>query len=149
MEFFAFQPFGFCVLSSASSRRRVSSPRQGKMAKWSHFAYLASKIFVIAFTTHLFPTCSRFFHYSILLYACFVTNQRFLCVLGASGNSGRYQPSITSASLSGMQAGLPSIFRFTVVRLRDKKNVQNLQRVCYKNLTQSITYQGDFEHGPP
>ena len=41
------------------------------------------------------------------------------------------------------------IWMLTVIRLRDKKNVQNLQRVCYKNLTQSITYQGDFEHGPP
>jgi H+-transporting ATPase len=33
------------------------------------------------------------------------------------------------------------------VRLRVKKNVQNLRRLCYKIFVQTVAYQGDFEHG--
>jgi hypothetical protein len=35
------------------------------------------------------------------------------------------------------------------VRLTGKKNVQNLQGLCYKIVAQTIAYQGDFEHGSP
>ena len=51
---------------------------------------------------------------------------------------------IAAAICRGRKEKIPNL---SVVRLRGKKNVQNLQRLCYENFAQSIACQGNFEHG--
>jgi hypothetical protein len=37
----------------------------------------------------------------------------------------------------------------TVSGQRRKKNIQNLQELCYRRVAKNLAAQGDFEHGPP